>query len=278
MNIPPASEALEKLELELLFEGIFRHYGLDFRHYAFASIKRRVLARVQAENLRTISQLQAKVLHEADCMERLLLGITIHVTAMFRDPAFYAAFRSQVTPLLRTYPFARLWVAGCATGEEAYSLAILLEEEGVYDRCRIYATDLSEAVLNKAQAGIFPLSAMQENTENYLKAGGPRAFSEYYTAEHDHAILRPSLRRNILFTQHNLAQDASFNEFHVILCRNVLIYFNKALQERVQQLIHESLAPFGVLALGRQESLRFTSHEADYDELNDKERIYRRKR
>lgn len=278
MNIRPASEALEKLELELLLEGVFRHCGLDFRQYAFASLKRRVLARVQAENLHTISQLQAKVLHEADCMERLLLGITIHVTAMFRDPAFYAAFRTQVAPLLRTYPFARLWVAGCATGEEAYSLAILLEEEGLYQRCRIYATDLSEAVLNKAQAGIIPLSGMQENTENYLKAGGRRAFSEYYTAEHDHAILRSSLRRNVLFTQHNLVRDASFNEFHVILCRNVLIYFNKALQERVHQLIYESLTAFGVLALGRQESLRFTSHEADYDELNGKERIYRRKR
>ncbi len=278
MNVSPASAALEKLELELLFEGICRHYGLDFRQYAFALIKRRVLARVQAENLRTISELQAKVLHDPDCMERLLLGITIHVTAMFRDPAFYAAFRTQVAPLLRTYPFARFWVAGCATGEEAYSLAILLEEEGIYDRCRIYATDLSEAVLNKAKAGIFPLSTMQENTENYLKAGGPRAFSEHYTADHDHAILRSSLRRNILFAQHNLVHDASFNEFHVILCRNVLIYFNKALQERVHQLIYESLAPFGVLALGRQESLRFTGHEADYDELNEKERIYRRKR
>jgi len=163
---------LENLELELLLEGVYRQTGMDFRQYAPASIKRRVLARVEAEKLRTISDLQARSLHDHACMERLVRSLTIHVTEMFRDPTFYVAFRAHVVPLLRTYPFSRLWVAGCATGEEAYSLAILLEEEGLYERCRIYATDVDEKVLEQAAAGIFPLAMMRQSTANYLQAGG----------------------------------------------------------------------------------------------------------
>jgi chemotaxis protein methyltransferase CheR len=167
---------------------------------------------------------------------------------------------------------------GCATGEEVYSLAILLQEEGLYDRCRLYATDLSDSVITRAKASVFPLAQMKEYTANYLQAGGQRSFSEFYTANHEQAVMAGALKKNIVFAQHNLATDASFNEFNVVLCRNVLIYFNKTLQERVHRLIFDSLAPLGLLCLGRQESLRFTAHEPDYEPLNEKERIYRRRR
>src|SRR6059058_6638983 len=223
---------LERLEIELLLEGIFRHYGFDFRSYAYASIRRRLWKRIEAEGLHTISELQARVLHDAEMMERLLLDLSVNVTAMFRDPGFYLAFRQIAIPLLKTWPFIRIWHAGCSTGEEVYSMAILLEEEGLYDRCRIYATDINEAVLRRARDGIFPLAAMQGYTANYIQAGGARAFSEYYTASYENAIFRPSLKRNVVFAQHNLVTDSSFNHFNVILCRNVLIYFDKTLQSK----------------------------------------------
>src|SRR6185295_14742042 len=174
----------------------------------------------------TISGLQEKVLHDSACMERLLLDLSINTTAMFRDPTFYLAFRQHVVPLLRTYPFVRIWHAGCSTGEEVYSMAMLLQEEGIYDRCRIYATDINEAVLKKAMDGVYPIDLMQTYTNNYIRAGGSQSFSEYYTAAYDRAIFNASLRRNVVFAQHNLASDGSFNEFHLILCRNVMIYFN----------------------------------------------------
>jgi len=268
--------ALEALEIKLLLDGVFQHYGYDFRDYASASIRRRILSRTTAEGTGTISALQDRVLHEPACMERLVLALTVHVTSMFRDPSFYLAFRHAVVPVLATYPFTRIWHAGCSSGEEVYSLAIVLREEGIYERCRIYATDLSEAVLRGAKEGVFPLAAMKEYTENYQKAGGTAAFSEYYTARYDHALFQPSLRDNIVFAPHNLVTDGSFNEFNVILCRNVLIYFNKALKERVHGLLHHSLARFGVLGLGRKESLRFTPHEACYAAVDDAERLYRK--
>src|SRR5213596_2516669 len=179
---------LERIEIELLLEGIFRHYGFDFRAYAYASIRRRLWKRIEEEGLSSISALQDRVLHEPPMMEKLLLDLSINVTAMFRDPTFYVAFREHVVPLLRTYPFIRIWHAGCSTGEEVYSMAILLQEEGIYDRCRIYATDINEAVLARAKDGIFPLATMQENTANYIAAGGMGTFSEYYTARYDYAI------------------------------------------------------------------------------------------
>lgn len=227
---------LERLEIELLLEGIYKHYGFDFRSYAYASIRRRLWRRIDAEGLGTVSELQACVLHDSDAMERLLLDLSVSVTAMFRDPSLYAAFRRSVVPILRTYPFIRIWHAGCSTGEEVYSMAILLEEEGLYDRTRIYATDINEAVLEQARSGIFPLDRMQEYTENYLRAGGRQEFSQYYTAGYGNALFSPSLRRNIVFSQHNLVTDRSFAEFHVIFCRNVLIYFDKQLQHHVTRL------------------------------------------
>jgi chemotaxis protein methyltransferase CheR len=273
---PPGD--LERLELRLLLEGVHERYGFDFRRYAPASLLRRVRARLAAEGLPTISALQDRVLHDPGCMDRLLLGLTIHVTSMFRDPTFFRALREKVVPTLATYPFVRVWHAGCSSGEEVYSVAILLEEAGLLDRCRIYATDLSESVLRAARGGVFPLQAMRDYTQNYQAAGGTRAFSEYYTADAQHAVLRPALRRTTVFAQHNLVTDASFNEFHLVLCRNVMIYFDRELQERVHALLHESLAPRGVLALGRRESLGGQSLADRYDPIDLREQLHRKVR
>ena len=274
----PASydPALERIEIELLLEGIYRHYGFDFRSYAYASIRRRLWKRIEAEGFHSITALQDHVLHDPDMMEKLLLDLSINVTAMFRDPKFYIAFREQVIPLLRTYPFIRLWHAGCSTGEEVYSMAILLEEEGLYERARIYATDINDVVIQRAKSGIFPLDRMQEYTENYINAGGKRSFSEYYTAKYDGALFSPALLRNIVFSQHNLVTDRSFAEFNVILCRNVLIYFDKKLQNRVHQLFYESLSTFGILALGSKESLKFSEFEDCYEPISLHDKIYRK--
>jgi chemotaxis protein methyltransferase CheR len=273
-----AHDDLERIEIDVLLEAIYRRYGFDFREYAYASLKRRLWRRIHAERLHSVSGLQERVLHDPDCMERLLLDLSINVTAMFRDPSFYVAFREKVVPLLRTYPFTRIWNAGCSTGEEVYSLAILLAEEGVYDRARIYATDINEEVLARAKAGVFPLDKMREYTSNYIRAGGKTAFSEYYVAAYDGARFSPSLVENVVFAQHNLVSDRSFNEFNVVVCRNVLIYFDRTLQARVHELFHESLARFGVLALGHRETIRFTPFEDAYEALDADERIYRKVR
>jgi chemotaxis protein methyltransferase CheR len=269
---------LETIELQLLLEGVFRQYGFDFREYAPASLKRRVWRRVHAEKAGTISGLLDRLLHDPDVMERLLLDLSINVTAMFRDPTFYAALREKVVPLLRTYPFTRIWVAGCSTGEEVYSLAIMLTEEGLYERARIYATDINEAVLQRAQAGVFPIDKMRDYTENYIRAGGRRSFSEYYLAKYEGALFERTLTENVVWAPHNLVQDRAFNEFNLILCRNVMIYFDRPLQKRVHELFHESLERFGILALGHKESIRFTGFEDRYEELDAAERLYRKVR
>ncbi len=267
---------LERVEIELLLEGVYRHYGFDFRSYAYSSLKRRVWKRMQAEGLHRVSELQDRVLHDSSMMEKLLLDLSINVTAMYRDPGFYAAFREKVVPTLRTYPFIRVWHAGCSTGEEVYSMAILLEEEGLYERSRIYATDINEMVLQRARAGIFPLDKIQDYTQNYVRAGGLRSFSEYYTALYDGALFNSSLTRNVVFSQHNLVTDGSFAEFNVIVCRNVMIYFDRKLQNRVHRLFYESLGRFGILALGNKETLRFTDYEDKYEVLDAREKIFRR--
>jgi chemotaxis protein methyltransferase CheR len=269
---------VDEIELALLLEGVYRRYGFDFREYAPASLRRRVWRRVHAEGLTTISALQDKLLHDPACMERLLLDLSINVTAMYRDPTFYVTFREKVVPLLRTYPFTRIWVAGCSTGEEVYSLAILLAEEGVYERARIYATDINESVLDRARAGVFPLDKMREYTENYIRAGGRRAFSEYYLAKYDGAQFQRSLVENVVFAQHNLVSDRSFNEFNVVVCRNVMIYFDRALQDRVHRLFYESLTMFGVLALGAKESIKFSPFEDRFEDLDANERLYKKVR
>jgi chemotaxis protein methyltransferase CheR len=270
------TDNIEALELDLLLEAVFRLYGYDFRDYARTSMRRRIANIMRLEEIGTISALQDKVLHDRAAWERFLNGISVNVSAMFRDPAFFRAFRLHAVPVLRTYPFIRIWQAGCSLGEEAFSLAILLEEEGLYDRALIYATDINETTLRQARDGIYPADVMQKYTQNYLNAGGQRAFSEYYTARYDFAILRPTLQRNIVFSQHNLVSDAPFNEFNVILCRNVMIYFNRGLQERTHQLFHDSLGMFGILGLGSRESLRFMPQEHLYEPLVPNEKLYRR--
>jgi chemotaxis protein methyltransferase CheR len=276
--MPARAEAeREAIEIALLLEGVHQHYGFDFRQYARASLRRRLWRRVYAEGLATISGLQERVLHDQAAMERLLLDLSINVTSMFRDPGFFASFRQNVVPSLRTYPFLRIWNAGCSTGEETYSLAILMREVGLYDRTRIYATDINEAVLVSAAEGIYPLAKMKEFTENYLAAGGSRSFSDYYRAAYGGAQLDRSLAENVVFAAHNLVSDRSFNEFHVIVCRNVMIYFDRTLQQQVHGLFVDSLVPFGVLALGRKETLAHSARAADFDVVDELERIYRKR-
>jgi chemotaxis protein methyltransferase CheR len=274
--VTKAVAGLEDIEIDLLLEGLYRAHGFDFREYSRASIKRRILELMRAEKLETVSAFQDRVMHDAAALDRFLLGLAVHATAMFRDPSFYLTFRKRVVPLLRTYPTVQIWVAGCSTGEEVYSLAILLEEERLYPKCRIYATDMSQAVLRKAREGIFPLAAMREYTANYHQAGGVHEFSDYYTARYDNVIFSASLKHNIVFSEHNLATDGSFNEFQVILCRNVMIYFNKELQARVHNLLYDSLSMFGVFGLGNKESLKFTPRETFYENLNETDKLYRK--
>src|SRR5207302_6116280 len=261
---------------QLLLEAVFRRYGFDFRDYAYASVRRRIWNHIGAEGLQSISELQNKLLHEPACMERFLLTVTVNVTTMFRDPGFYQVLRVKVLPKLRSCPFLRVWHVGCATGEEAYSMAILLEEEGLFERSRIYATDMNEEVLGKARAGIFPLAQVQEYTANYLQAGGARSFSEYYTANYDNVIFKRSLSENIVFAQHNLVTDGSFNEFHLILCRNVLIYFNDSLTNRVHRLLYGSLGPSSFLGLGNRESIKLTPFENCYEPSDERDMLSRR--
>ena len=270
------SPELERTEIELLLEGIYRHYGFDFRDYAFSSLRRRLWKQIRAEGLDTISALQTRVLHDTAAMERLLENLSVNVTSRFRDPSFYKVLREEVVPLLRTYPFIRIWHAGCSTGEEVYSMAILLLEEGLYERARIYATDINESVLASARSGIFPIDKMQEYTQNYLRAGGKRSFSQYYTAAYDGALFNPTLRERVVFAQHNLASDRSFAEFNVIVCRNVMIYFDRTLQNRVHELFYESLPMYGLLALGSKESLRLSPLEARYEVIHAREKIYKK--
>jgi chemotaxis protein methyltransferase CheR len=275
-TVQRALDKVEDIEIDLLLDGLYRVHGFDFRDYSRASIKRRILELLRAEKLDTVSAFQNKILHDNACLERFLLGVSVHATSMFRDPSFYLTFRKRVVPLLRTYPTVQIWIAGCSTGEEVYSLAILLEEERLYGKCRIYATDISQAVLRRARDGIFPLAAMRDYTTNYHQAGGAHEFSDYYTAQYDHVIFSSALRKYVVFSEHNLATDGSFNEFQVILCRNVMIYFNKDLQARVHNLLYDSLSMFGVFGLGNKESLKFTPRADFYEHLNEKDKLYRK--
>lgn len=273
---PPSWSSIEEVEVDLLLEAVYRIGGFDFRNYARASLRRRIQNRLRAEKVDTITGLLDKIVHDPSCMNRLVLGLSVNVSAMFRDPGFFRALRVQVFPMLRTWPYIRVWQAGCATGEEVYSLAIMLAEEELIGRCRIYATDINETVLEKAREGIYPLELMQKYTHNYIRAGGTRSFSEYYTAAYGNAIFRPALREQVVFAKHNLVTDGSFNEFNLVLCRNVMIYFNRSLQDRVHRLVYDSLANFGVLGLGTREALYLTPLRDRYEELDAPHRLYRR--
>jgi chemotaxis protein methyltransferase CheR len=267
---------LEAIEVKLFLEGIFLFYGYDFREYAKGSIMRRIRQSMKDENVDTISSLQEKILHNPSCMERFLTNISINTTAMFRDPNFYLSLRKKIIPEISKLPFIRIWQAGCSTGEEAWSLAILLLEEGLYENSRIYATDMNYNVIEKARRGIFPLRVMKDYTANYIESGGKKSFSEYYKAEHESAIFQPSLQKNIVWAEHNLVTDSSFNEFHMIMCRNVMIYFNNSLQEKVHGIFHDSIPVGGFLCLGNKETINLTGYENSYKTMDEKEKIYRK--
>jgi chemotaxis protein methyltransferase CheR len=268
----------EKIELDLLLEAIYQKYHYDFKDYSRAHIKRRILYRMRMAKLKNISELQHKVLYERSFFETLLMDLSINVTEMFRDPSFYLAVRKKLISQLKRYPFIKIWHAGCSTGEEVYSLAILLKEEGIYDKVQIYATDFNALVLNRAKDAIYPIDLIKEYTSNYQKSGGNNSFAEYYTAQYDSVILAPSLRERIVFADHNLVTDGVFGEMNVILCRNVLIYFTKKLQNRVIKLFLDSLAPAGFLCLGSKESLQFSDYARYFDLYVAKEKIYQLKK
>lgn len=271
-----SNEDLERIEIELLLLGLFNWCGYDYRSYSYNSIKRRIYHRIHAEGLSSVSGLQEKVLHDPVCLKRLLADFSINVTEMFRDPLFFLSFRENVVPLLRTYPSIRIWHAGCSTGEEVYSMAILLEEEGVYDKAKIYATDINPDVLKVAKTGVFPLENMRKYTNNYIRSGGNKAFSDYYHVENNKVKFHSNLSKNIVFAQHNLATDGSFNEFNVILCRNVLIYFNKPLQDKVLELFYESLGMLGIIGLGDKETIAYTRRSDCYVGVSNNQKLYRK--
>jgi chemotaxis protein methyltransferase CheR len=270
-------DEVQAIEIRLLLEAAFQAYGYDFRDYAEASLTRRLRRWLAGSGFATFSAAQAGLLRDPEVFRGLLAGITVNVTEMFRDPAFFRCLREQVVPHLKTWPFVRIWVAGCATGEEAYSLAILLVEEGLGERFRIYATDIDQAVLASAEKGIYPLRDMQRFTQNYQKGGGKAAFSDYYSAAYDHALLMPALGRQIVFASHNLAGDSDFGEMHMVLCRNVMIYFKAPLKARVLGLFQTCLMPGGFLCLGLKETLAGQAAAPQFTELGPRLRVYRKR-
>lgn len=265
------------IEIELLLQAIFSKYGYDFRNYSKAHVKRRLLNRLSASHLESISEMQYKVLYEPEFFDILLQDLSINVTEMFRDPGFYLAMRKEVLPILKTYPYFKVWHAGCSTGEEVYSFAVLLKEEGIYDRAQIYATDFNRDVIEIAKKGIYPIDRIKEFTANYQAAGGTQSFSDYYMANYNSVIYDQSLKKNLVFAEHNLVTDSVFAEANLIICRNVLIYFNKELQNRVVKLFNESLVNGGFLGLGSKETLQFTEQVNNFDIVNSNEKIYKKK-
>ncbi|MCE3227901.1 MAG: chemotaxis protein CheR [Bacteroidetes bacterium] len=260
-----------------MLEAIYQKYGYDFRQYSEAHIRRRLTNRLMLSGLSSISEIQHNVLHDPVFASQLLQDLSITVTEMFRDPPFYKYIRENVIPILKTYSFIKIWHAGCSTGEEVYSMAILLKEEGLYERSTIYATDFNEFALDKAREGIYAAEIMKEYTSNYQQAGGKKSFSDYFIADYDMAIMDQSLKKRVVWANHNLVTDSVFAEMNMILCRNVLIYFNRDLQNRVQKLFFDSLTNGGILALGSKESLRFSTLEDHYQELDKKYRVFKKK-
>ncbi|GHE42486.1 CheR family methyltransferase [Sphingobacterium griseoflavum] len=262
-------------ELEILLNDVFSVYGYDFTQYSKASLKRRVNRICVIDKFTSFAELRYHLLHHPEYLQRFVEEITVNVTEMFRDPGFFKALRDKVLPQLGTYPFIRIWLAGCSTGEEAYSMAILLREANLYNRSLIYATDLNPGVLEKAAKGIFPIAQMKLYSENYMLSGGLQDFSSYYMANYDVAKFDTKLSERIIFATHNLVSDSSFNEFQLVVCRNVLIYFDKELQNQVFTLFDESLDSLGFLALGAKETIRFSNLENRYKQL-DTEKIWRK--
>lgn len=271
-----ATDDTEALEIRLLLEAIYAQYGYDLRDYALSSMHRRVQAALVASGLPHLGELQHRLLVDPTFFAEVLETLTVRVSELFRDPDFYLAFRAQVVPVLRTYPLFKIWHAGCANGEEVYAMAIMLQEEGLYDRAQIYATDLSHEALDHARQGIYPSAQLAKFTDNYQRAGGTAGLAAYYTEAYDRLAMRESLRRNVVFFQHNLVSDHVFAEMNVIVCRNVLIYFGPSLKERVLAKFEQSLCPRGFLCLGTSEHLTSYPTHKSFEEFAPRERIYRR--
>jgi chemotaxis protein methyltransferase CheR len=268
---------IERIEVDLLVEAIYQRYGYDFRQYGQASIKRRLrhhLAKIGADR---IADIIPDILHNPQSFEQLFFDLSVTVTEMFRDPWFFRTLKEKVFPFLQTFPFINVWQAGCATGEEVYSLAIMLQEEGLYKRSRIYATDFNDMALATANKRIYPLERIKEYSSNYQKAGGKHSLADYYRAQYDSVIMDKSLLENVTFANHNLAVDGVFAEMHLILCRNVLIYFNKDLQNRVLTNFRDSLCYNGFLCLGSKETVRFSQVQPDFRDFATQEKIYQSK-
>ncbi|MBN1657546.1 MAG: protein-glutamate O-methyltransferase CheR [Anaerolineae bacterium] len=269
-------QSVEKIEIDLLLDALYRRYGYDFRHYAQASIRRRVLHLLAKSSCQRISDLIPRLLHDEAFSAAVINDLTITVTDMFRDPTFYWAVRQAVFPYLSTYPFFKAWVAGCATGEEVYSLAILLSEEGLYDRATLFGTDVNDTALQKAREGIFDLKNIQRYTANYQQAGGMRSFANYYHARYQSAIMDQALKSNITFASHNLVTDGVFSEVHLIFCRNVLIYFDRSLQSRVLEILADSLCRGGFLCLGMKETIEFSGVQDRFQVVDARAKIYQK--
>ncbi len=263
-------------EVELLLNDLIEVHGYDFTNYSKASLKRRIERLFSLDKFPSFAELRYRIRSDEDYLVRVVEEITVNVTEMFRDPSFYAALRKHVIPVLATYPFIRIWHAGCSTGEEVYSMAILLKESKLLHKSLLYATDLNPGVLEKAKNGIFPLSVMKLYSENYIESGGKEDFSKYYTAGYDSVRFHPEFAERIIFSTHNLVSDRSFNEFQVIFCRNVLIYFNKDLQTHVLNLFDDSLENLGFLALGAKENIRFSTIHGRYTQIEPREKIWRK--
>ena len=265
------------IEIKLLLQGVFLKYGSDFRNYTLASVRRRILLALERLGFQTISQLQDRVLSNPETYERLLQFLTVPTSEMFRDPSYYRTLQKTVFPVLQTYPSIKIWIAGCSTGEELYSFAILLKESGLLSRSILYATDVNPQSLRKAETGSFALDQIRLFTENYQKCSGMRPFSDYYVIQGDRAIFNAELREHVAFADHSLATDSVFAELQLISCRNVLIYFNRELQNRAFELFRESLGHRGFLGLGSKETIRLSAVSTQFDEVDPQERIYRKK-
>ncbi|ELR73922.1 Chemotaxis protein methyltransferase CheR [Fulvivirga imtechensis AK7] len=273
----PEKDAIEDVEIELLLEGVYQRYGYDFRDYARTHVRRRILNRLQLSQLESISQLQHHVLYDPDFASLLIKDLSISVTEMFRDPAFYRAVRDKIIPALKTWSYVKIWHAGCSTGEEVYSMAILLKEEGLYDRVQIYATDFNEYSLKQAREGIFSLEDMKQYSGNYQQSNARHSFSNYYFSDFGLAIMDQSLKKNIVWANHNLVTDSDFTETHMIVCRNVLIYFNRGLQNKVYKLFYSSLVNGGILCLGSRENLYTSDFKNNFDVIDQDQKIYKKK-
>ncbi len=267
----------EEIEIRLLLQAVREKYGYDFGNYSQAHVKRRIMARLHIAGLRSISEMTHEILYKHNFIDVFLTDLSINVTEMFRDPPFYVAIREHVVPLLRTYPFIKIWHAGCASGEEVYSMAIVLAEEGLLPRTQIYATDFNPVIIRQAKDGIYPIHRMKEFTLNYQRGGGKGSFSDYYTANYESVRFHDEFRENIVFATHNLVTDSVFAEVNMVVCRNVMIYFDRILQDKVIALFDDALPQGGVLCLGSKESLRFSTHQNRFEALVPKERIYKKK-